>query len=295
VSSRSPRNWGRWGPEDEIGTLNLLDAATVQRAAGLIRHGRVVSLGMPLARKGFPIYPTRQPILHFMTKDGGDYAAGAVAPHDFGAADDYVVLALHGGTHIDALSHVWTEGHLYNGYPSTEVRSSGAARNGIDKIPPIVGRGIFLDIPRLKHVEHLGVSEPITPQDLEDAEREFGVTCGSGDVVLIRTGWYRVFADDAALYYSGQPGITGSAASWLAERDVAAVGADNLTVECFPDPAGGLQPAHRLLLRDCGIHLIELLDLEELAATQVREFLFVACPLRIKRAVGSPINPIAIY
>ena len=138
--------WGKWGAEDERGALNHIEAEQVRHAAGLVRTGRVMSLAQPLSA-ATPVPGHRAPMLHFMGRDGGDYAAGGRRPGGFQFAEDTVVLPLHFGTHIDALCHAWYDDKLYNGFPSTGTRSTtGAARCGIDKMGPIVGRGVLLDM-----------------------------------------------------------------------------------------------------------------------------------------------------
>ncbi len=295
VAESRTSNWGRWGEEDERGALNLIGADEVCRAARLVRTGRVFQLGMSIQGTGVPAYyPTRPPALHLMTRHGGDYLAGAVAPGNVGTADDYLGLATHGVTHIDALSHLWYDDALYNGVHPREVRGSGAARNGIDKIGPIVARGVLLDVAGAAGLDRLPGGHPIGTAELEDCLERQQIEVGAGDVVLVRTGWVTQFAADADVYNGPQPGLSVSTVPWLVERDVAVVGADNVAVECVPDPGGQNAPLHQRLLRDYGVHLMELLDLEELAAARAWEFLFVASPLRIKRGVGSPLNPVAV-
>lgn len=290
----SSSNWGRWGPDDERGALNLVGPAERVRAAGLVREGRVFALGLPIRPGIGPTASHRPGVVHLMARDGGDYAAGAVAPDDVGTADDYLALPVHGTTHIDALCHLWYGGQLYNGHPSSAVRSSGAERNGIDKVEPLITRGVLLDVAGAQGVDHLTPDYGIGPEDLAACERRQGVEVGPGDVVLVRTGWVDTFAGDAAEFNRQQPGITIEAVPWLVARDVAAVGADNGAVERLPDPGGENAPVHRSLLRDYGVYLIELLALTELAAAAVWEFMFVAAPLRISRGTGSPLNPVAI-
>jgi kynurenine formamidase len=287
-------NWGRWGDEDERGALNLIGPDQVRGAAGLVRSGRVFQLGLSIQAAGVPRYPPRPPAVHLMIRHGGDYLAGAVQPESVGTADDYLALATHGTTHIDALSHLWYDGAMYNGVHPREVRGSGAARNGIDKIGPIVTRGVLLDVAGAAGVERLAPGHAIGVDELEDCVARQGVDVGAGDVLLVRTGWLTQYAVDPEVYNGPQPGLSVRTVPWLVERDVAVVGADNMAVECSPDPDGGHVPLHQRLLRDYGVHLIELLDLEELAAARAWEFLFVAAPLRIKRGVGSPLNPVAI-
>jgi hypothetical protein len=142
----APSNWGRWGDADEAGAVNLLDPDAVLQALSLVREGRVRSLALPIQPSGAPVLGDRHPVIHLMALDGGDYAAGVTLPTNASIADDYIVMATHTSTHIDALSHIWSEGLMYNGFSGNEVRSSGAAKLGIEKTPPIVARGVLLDI-----------------------------------------------------------------------------------------------------------------------------------------------------
>jgi kynurenine formamidase len=289
------RNWGRWGDEDELGAANLLTPDRVRQAATHIRTGRIFSLALPLGDRDVPVLPGRTPPQHFMRRDGGDYAAGLKRKGGFQTVDDVVILPTHGATHIDALAHVADEDKLYNGFPLSSVRSNGAAHCGIDKLPGLVGRGVLLDLCAARGEEALPGGSVVTPEDLESCERRQSVTVGPGDIVLLRTGWLSVFAGQGATaFFREEPGIGLAAAGWLAERDVAAVGADNYGVEVIPTEDGRPGPVHRALVRDCGIYLLELLVLDPLAEAGVSEFLFVAAPLPIAGGVGSPINPLAI-
>lgn len=292
-------NWGRWGEEDERGAANLLTRGGVLAAARLVRSGNVYPLGLPIQREGMPVHPIRTPPQHFMAVDGGDYAAGLRLKGDYEAADDYLFTACHAGTHIDALAHSWYDGLLYNGHSGDRVRSYGATRCGIENVPSLVARGVLLDIAALHRVDHLDQGHVVTPDDLEGAAAAQGVEVGAGDAVLVRTGWLRVFAEDRDAFFAGSPGLGLEAGRWLARRDVVAVGADNmaLEVETGTELYEGGDPTpevHKLLIRDCGIYILELLDLEDLAEDGASEFLFVVAPLRIRGGVGSPVNPIAV-
>jgi kynurenine formamidase len=288
-------NWGRWGPEDEQGTLNLLDPDRVRAAMSLVRTGRVYGLGLPIQSTGVPLVSGRHPAAHLMAVDGGDFAAGARTRDGVGFADDYIFMATHGSTHIDALSHAWSDGVMYNGFSSNEVRSSGARRNGIDRIPPIVGRGVLMDVAKMRGVDLLtGDAASITVSDLEECERVQGVEIREGDIVVVRTGWVESFFRDPDRARAENPGLTKETADWFARRDVAVVAADNLGVEKYPETEMDMLPLHVRLIRDFGIHLMELLVVAELSKESVTEFLFVAGVLRIRRGVGSPLNPVAI-
>lgn len=284
--------WGRWGNEDERGALNLAGREEAKRAAGLVRTGQVISLAQPLSPKT-PVPGHRAPMQHFMGRDGGDYAAGAKRPSGFQFAEDTLVLPLHFGTHIDALCHAWHDDQLYNGFPSDGIRSTtGAARCAIDKLGPIVARGVLLDVCALVGAP-LPLGKAVTREMLEAAQDRAQVLVQAGDVVLLRTGWLESMLASPN-YYDGEPGLDIGAALWLAERGVAVVGADNFAIEAIPFPIGQVFPVHQCLLREYGIPLIEGLALAPLADTGVSEFLFVAAPLPITGGTASPLAPVAI-
>ena len=284
--------WGRWGNEDERGALNLAGREEAKRAASLVRTGEVISLAQPLSPKT-PVPGHRAPMQHFMGRDGGDYAAGAKRPGGFQFAEDTLVLPLHFGTHIDALCHAWHEDQLYNGFPSAGIRSTtGAARCAIDKLGPIVARGVLLDVCALVGAP-LPLGKAVTREMLEAAQDRAQVSVQAGDVVLVRTGWLEAMLASPN-YYDGEPGLDIGAALWLAERGVAVVGADNFAIEAIPFPIGQVFPVHQCLLREYGMPLIEGLALAPLADAGVSEFLFVAAPLPIAGGTASPIAPIAI-
>jgi kynurenine formamidase len=280
-------NWGRWGPADERGTLNLLTPTLVKQAASLVRRGQVYSLAMPLAAEG-PQWPSRHKTWQ-VTRYSND-------PADSGSADDIVTMHSHSGTHMDALCHVWYHNQLYNGYDVPEhISSEGAGRNAIDNVAAIAGRGILLDVATWKGVDHLAVGEAISATDLEQCAASQGVRPQAGDILLVRTGWIQVFMRDRAQYNSGEPGLDLSTPAWLHRHDIVAIGADNQAIEVMSEipPLAGV-PFHRVVIRDLGLYLLENLNLEVLAADRCYEFLFVVAPLPLTGGVGSPINPVAI-
>jgi kynurenine formamidase len=231
-----------------------------------------------------------------MSLDGGDFAAGVKLPHDARAADDYIIMPTHTGTHVDALAHVWTGDQLYNGHSANYVRSYGATRCGIDKLGPLVGRGVLLDVASTKGIDVLEPGYEITAEDLEECVRTLGVDVGEGDIVLVRTGWLKAHIGNPESFHTDQPGLGLGAGRWLASRDVVAVGADNSAVEVMSWNGRRSTPnvVHQALIRDFGIPLIELMTLEGPAEDKVYEFLLVIASLPIKGGVGSPVNPIAI-
>ncbi len=289
----SQEAWSRWGPDDERGALNHIGPEQVQTAAALVRSGQVLSLAQPLSPRT-PVPRHRAGIQHFMGRDGGDYAAGARRPGGFQFAEDTAVLPLHIGTHIDALCHAWYDDALYNGFPGAGTRSTtGATRCGIDKMGPIAGRGVLLDVAAL-HGAPLPDGATIGLADLERAAKQAAVRPGKGDIVLIRTGWAERQGRAPSVSFDGEPGLDLEAALWLAEADIAVLGADNFAVEVIPFPAGAVFPVHQRLIRDFGIPLLEGLVLDQLAATGRFEFMFAASPLPVVGGTGSPISPMAL-
>jgi kynurenine formamidase len=301
-------NWGRWGADDELGTLNFITPDKVRRAAGLVRHGKVFPLGVDFGSSGPQgAFGFRHNPIHVMTVDGGDanslvrygpgwdknptaaQLSGYLADNPFRFNDDMVIMPLQAATQWDALSHVYYEDQLYNGFPADSVTSLGAFHCGIDKVDLVRHRGAEV---------FLAHGNPIMPAELDDVARAQGVRIESGDIVLIRTGWWTRFlmTGDKVEPYSG---LDWSCARWLHDNEVAAVAADNLQVE---DPVSGIKglflPFHLLCLRDMGLMLGEYWDLtalaEDCAADGVYEFQLIAPPLRFTGAVGSPVNPIAI-
>jgi kynurenine formamidase len=285
------RGWGRWGPDDEAGAVNLLGPEQVRRGLAAVRTGTVLSLAAPIAAgRGFGIVGRPAPA-HYMLRDGGDYAAGLPERAGFGFADDVITLATHGVTHVDALAHVWQDGQLYNGTPASAVTSKGAGRLGIDKMRPVVTRGVFVDAAAGGYRDP---ADRIAAAELQRLIAGRGIELTAGDALLVRTGWLGAAAAGRA-DGSAWPGLDGDCAGWLAERDVVLVGADNVAVEAYPsgDPACQV-PLHIGLIRDHGIYLAELLHLDELAAAGPATFLFLLAPLPIVGGAGSPVCPVAV-
>ena len=279
-------NWGRWGATDQQGALNLLTPAIIKQAAGLVKTGKTYSLSMPLTTEG-PQWPQRHKTWRVTTFRN--------PPNERGGADDVVTMHSHSGTHMDALCHIWYDNQLYNGYAVSEhITSTGATRNAIDNVPWLVGRGLLLDIAGWKGVDHLQLGEAITAADLDGCAAAQGVTVQPGDLLLIRTGWIRVFAQDRVLFNQGEPGIDESTIPWLKEHDVVAICADNHAVEAFDTMPPARLPIHAAAIRDLGLYLVEYLNLEELAADKAYESLLVIAPLQLTGAIGSPVNPIAL-
>jgi kynurenine formamidase len=290
MTVKLPEN--RWGPDDERGAANLIDAAATLRGAGTIRLGAVLPLALPISHgDNGPAAEMRAPPQHFMVRDGGDYAAGLAERPGYGYADDVVMLPVHGVTHIDALAHVWRDGVMYNNFPATQVTSRGARRCGIEKLGAIATRAIYIDF-----ADDTGFApdRAISSEELQAAVAATGVAPEPGDALLIRTGWLRAWREGRA-DKARVAGLHHDCAQWIVSSGFALVGSDNIAVEVIPscDPDCAM-PLHIAVTRDHGVYLAELIDLDVLAGCGRNEFMFVVAPLCIKGAVGSPITPVAI-
>ena len=292
---RSVSSWGRWGEQDQRGALNHLDAGRVTAASRLVREGTTVTLSLPMNTKASADNP--EPAVHYMTTTGDDAAEGLQFAKDFVGADYH-----HDGhTHIDALCHVIYDGSLYNGIPARAVTGESGAADSIEAIANgLVSRGVLLDIAGLRGVPWLEPGEHVFRNDLEEAEREQGVTVGEGDVLLVRTG-HTHRLDELGPWDTGQAksGLHPTAMPFVAERGVAALGGDGNS-DTAPSSTEGVDfPIHVLALNAMGVHLLDYLQLEDLGFACERagrwEFLFVAAPLRITGGTGSPVNPLAVF
>jgi kynurenine formamidase len=294
---RALSNWGRWGSEDQRGALNHLTPERVAAAAGLVRDGATVTLSLPLNTEAAVHNP--KPADHYMTElDPPD-----PAPQSVHFLKDYVGADYHndGHTHIDALCHIAYEGQLYNGRSAGVVTDDGAEVNTIQVLASgLIGRGVLLDIPRLRGVPWLEPGEHVFREDLELAEREQGVSVRPGDILLVRTGHARRLAElgpwDTA---STKAGLHPTAMTFVGERCVAALGSDGNS-DTAPSSTEGVDfPIHVLAITAMGIHLLDYLQFEDLRTACGEsgrwEFLFTAAPLRIEGGTGSPINPTAVF
>jgi kynurenine formamidase len=291
-------NWGRWGDDDQRGTLNFITPDAVQRGAAAVRRGVTFSLSIPMNADGpqTGIIPGRINAEHEMLMCNVSMT-GDIS--DFCTSDDVVKMGIQAATHWDALSHVGYEGQMYNGVPFDAVTEAGAAKLGIENFGGVVTRGVLLDIARLKGVDFFEEGYPITGDDLEAAATVGKVKVQSGDIVLVRTGqmeWLR--RGDKVRYNDPSPGIGVGSIEWLHDNEVAAIATDTLVFEVWPceDPAA-LLPVHLLDLRDMGLVQGQLWNLDELAADcaddGVYEFLLAATPLPITGAVGGAVAPTA--
>jgi kynurenine formamidase len=243
---------------------------------------------------GMPQSPNHPQFRIALSRRHGD----AIRADGGSAASELIVTGGHVGTHIDALSHVSQEGRLHGGLDAADAQRGGRfSQLGVETIAPMVCRGWLLDVPAALGLEACAPGYEITPDDLEKAASEGRVDVAPGDVVLVRSGWAQRW-DDREAYIgvdSGVPGPGERASRWLAALGPRAVGADSIAFEHLAPGAGhALLPAHRVLLVDHGVHIIETLNLEELAHARVYEFAFVLAPLPLVGATGSPVRPLAV-
>ena len=281
-------NAGRWGPDDERGTANLITSDRVSAAAGLVRSGITVSLA------------------HNPIPDEAADTADTAFNHTMSErlTSDTIEFRYHGYSvsHLDALCHYLYNGMQYNNVPAdVSTVEDGCVKNGISNLQQgIVTRGILLDIPRLKGVPYLEPGEAIYTEDILAWEEQAGVTVGSGDVIFIRTGrWARRAAEGPWQLSGNSPGIHASVVRWIHERDVAFVGSDTAT-DVQPSMVEGVNlPIHTLLIPGMGMNMFDNLDLEALAETAAAEsrweFMLTAAPIPVIGGTGSPLNPIAIF
>jgi kynurenine formamidase len=298
-------NWGRWGKDDQAGTVNLITPAKRRQAAALVKDGISISLALDA---DIPLQGQEEPSQtqgsrprfsweHVMMRDGQNMK------NPSGYAVDSYKMTFHGNntTHLDALCHFIFEGHIYNGFPADTITKWGATKDDVMPFKDgFLTRGILVDIPLLKGVPYMGDDEAIFPEDLEAWEKKVKVKIGSGDAVLIRTGrWLRVKEKGDLDLNVKAPGLYATCGRWLKERDIALLGSD-VVQDVRPSRVEGVnQPIHQMLLVAVGTPLLDNCNLERAsqAAAELRrwEFMLSVAPLRVPGGTGSPFNPIATF
>ena len=298
-------NWGRWGPDDEIGTLNFIGPQELKAAAALVRKGKAISLGLEFNAEGPQKtgWGGRFNPIHTMLATGTDAVGGTQDKGKIRYADDMVTMPLQCGTQWDALGHVFNGDKMWNGYDARLVDSTGAKKNGIEKTrDKMIGRGVLLDVARFKGGDYLQDGYGISNQDLDDCAAAQKVEIRKGDFVIVRTGQMeqRLATADWGTYAGGDaPGLRFETAEWMHRKEIASICTDTWGCEVRPNEvADATQPWHWVVIPMLGITMGEIFNLRELAedcaADGVYEFLFCAPSLPITGAVGSPINPIAL-
>lgn len=293
-----------WGADDEIGRLNMMTDASRLAVLSQISSGKAYDLGveyflgMPswqaIGDPRFQLYMTHTP-------------RGVTVDDPFGIGDklnkfvsysgDAMCLYTHTGTHVDALNHFGLHGKIWNEYDADEhLGDRGWHKAGMETVLPIVARGVLIDVAGAQGVDMLADSYAIEPDELKAVLAKQGTTLQEGDVVLIRTGRMKIFESDPEHYKAAQPGITYEAARWLVDDNGAmTLGSDNLTLEVLPHPrpTESYIPVHTYLFAQRGALILEVVDLESLAADKIYEFAFIGAPLKLRGATGAPFRPVA--
>lgn len=306
----SPKNWGRWGPNDEIGALNFLTDKEVLRGVQAVKQGKVFTLGVPLARpQGDPLHPVRSQPIRTMTMDEGFYLSGRgnTFPGGLKYADDVIVMYPQGTTQYDALGHAWYGEKLYNGYdPKTTI--GGLQKCSIQPIAEhgVVGRGIMVDMARFRGKKHLDRGEGVSLDDLLAAAKKQNSTIEKHDILVLHTGWLKRYYDEgpSGIFPDGQfdePGLSYSKelVKWFHEMEIASITTDTVGSEqSNHKESGTVVPLHAALLCNLGVIFAEIVWLHDLAADCAKDgqytFLFAGAPLKLVFGCGSPVNPLAI-
>ena len=290
VPPESQRCPSKWGAGDERGSGNHMKPASVLRATQLIKSGEVIEIAHVLNDK-MPFFGTRRFDVHVKRSFMNDFS------NRRGSNEEIVISEIgQVGTQFDGFAHQTHEDSHYNCFKTGAISTRGSfTKLGIEKVGTLMTRGVLIDVAGLKGVDTLPDTYEITVKDLQDALAKQRMTLQPGDAVLINTGWNRLWGKDNARYVKSCPGIGVAAAEWLAKQDPMLIGSDNWPVEVAPNPDPKLSlPVHQVSLVVNGIHLLENLKLDDLAAKQVYEFAFVMQPLKAQGFTGSTVAPVAI-
>jgi kynurenine formamidase len=285
----------KWGSDDELGALNEVSPSKVINAAKLVKKGKAYNLSQ-LMEYGIPHIESHGPFFYATFRRHEDSLKFCPSKNKVGSMSLRLEMADHIGTHIDSLNHTSIDGRVYNGLePSKITDVFGTIRLGIDKTPPILTKGILIDVARYKKCDILDDRYVISIEEIQAILNEDNVKLNRGDALLIATGWGKLWMKDNVKYGETCPGIGLSAAKWIAEQGVAIVGADTWNVEVSPceDPKES-DAVHQLLITKNGIRIIENMNLQQLCQDRVLEFMFVCLPLYLKGGSGSPVTPIAV-
>lgn len=296
-NKRSTGQLSSWGENDQIGAANSVDALATLKAVRLVRQGTVFDLAQPISTDS-PRMDLMSPYSmcmwsHPLVSQRGMEAEGAL--NGAGFADERVEMDLHTGTHIDALGHCWIGDSGYNAKRMLEVVGNwGLIELGIENVPPLIARGVLLDIARLKG-RRLGAGEVIAVSDLSHALEAASLEIGAGDIVLIRTGWGEYYGSQNAMYVDKAPGLGLDAARWLADRGVAVIGSDTMALEVLPaeDPSAPWV-VHQHLLAARGVYILENADLQAISDAGHHEFMCACLPLKFRGGTASPVRLTAV-
>ena len=296
-------NWGKWGQDDERGTINYITSDARKNAAGLVTEGITVSCSRPLSKALDP--DVHNPLIHFMTGSGETWTGKPSERNSMQSSGGFIGSALHGFTvtHVDSLAHVFWDGQMYIGLSADHVTTrEGATKQSIDVLRDgVVGRGILLDIPKIRGKDWLEPGTFVYPEDLEAAEREHGVKVRSGDILLVRFGclMQRNEQGPTKRHLEKRAGYHAACLPWFHKREIAMLSSDSAQ-DAFPGGYAKLpMPIHQVGIVAMGLWLMDNADLEQLAATCARlkryEFMINISPLRVPTGTGSPVNPTAVF
>ena len=306
--AQAPNNWGRWGPDDQVGSLNYLTPQEVLRGIGSVESGRLFTLMLELGRPGGdPLWPGRVPYAHFMTQDRGTYESGKTPAIHGGIeyADDVILLACHGSTHTDALGHTWYDGKAWNGF-SAEASKGGLEHCSVLPLAQrgIVGHAVLLDVARYRGVPYLPMHTQVSLDDLVGAAKSQHVDLQKHDILVIRTGILKAFYEKGpeAFYRDfDEPGLTYDKGllEFFHDMEIPVSATDILAGEMLSSATvKAVFPLHAALSRNLGVVFIEAHWLEEwasdCAADGKYDGLYTASPLKIRHGTASPVNPIVI-
>jgi kynurenine formamidase len=283
----------QWGEDDTIGAANYLSPEKVLNAAELIQQGKVYSLGVELNRD-FPAYGSRFFDITVMEPRAGGQTIG---PTELTSTDDVLHTWVGIGSQIDGFGHIGIDHVHYNGYKAEDIiATDGLKKLGIEGIPPIVTRGVLLDMTAHFQTDMLTEGQAFNAEEIQAAAKAQGVEIREGDVVLFHTGWLDLVGENNERFAKAEPGLGVDGAQYLADQGVVAVGADTWALEVIPFEEGsGIFEVHQTLLTKNGVYILENMNTHELAADGVREFMFVLGQPKVKGAVQMMINPIAIH
>ncbi len=291
----------RWGKGDQIGAVgHLLNHSTTLKALSQVQKGQIIDLSHVIENGAPFMAPNQTPYIissSATAKNSMKTREKMGATNKVGANLERIEMTTHVGTHIDSLGHFSIGEHLYGGYNIEEsVGDWGLLNLGIENVPPIITRGICLDLSALDGDTHLEAGRSITAEDIQRTYDKAKINPETGDMVCLYTGWGRYFMHDNPKYLSGEPGLDITAAKWLTSQDVVAIGADNMAVEVLPGTNHPeiMMPVHQHCLAEAGVHLVENLMMQDLVAVGATEFCMVMLPVKLKGATGCPVRPIAI-
>jgi kynurenine formamidase len=307
VLADAPTNWGKWGEDDEVGALNYLTADEVMRGVRHIQKGEVFTLQRLIGDpKGDPVWPGRTPAerTQILDESSWDTDGAPQFPGGLHYADDKINAFLQGSTQYDALGHLWYDGKIWNGYDA-RTTVGGLTKASVVPIAErgVVGRGILLDIARWRGKNSLDKGETFTHEDLMACAKAQGTEIQKRDILIIRTNFLQLFHDQGDAFYEGfnEPGLVYSPelVSWFQDMEIPNLATDTIANEVTTDPNNGVAlPLHCALMRNLGVALTEICDLEKLAASCAEDgqytFFYAAAPLKVSLAAGSPVNPLVI-